>query len=89
MIQVQRVIERDEELGAPESQAALEVINAFNVDMAQIHSNLDQMATLLYQSASRNKAEQHAIQKTEEMVISIVQRQAELESNVATLAAMY
>ena len=47
MIQVQRVLEQDESLGVPEAQAALEVINAFNVDMVAIQANLAEMAGLV------------------------------------------
>ncbi len=43
LVEYQRIIEKDENLGIPEAQAAMEVVNHFNEDMGQIQSNMNSL----------------------------------------------
>ena len=41
LVEYQRIVEHDENLGMPEAQAALEIVNHFNADMATIQANMN------------------------------------------------
>ena len=40
IVEIQKIVENDENLGIPEAQAALEVIHNFNQDMGKIEANM-------------------------------------------------
>jgi len=40
-------VEQDVTLGMPEAQAALEIVNHFNMDMADIQSNMNGLMTMM------------------------------------------
>jgi hypothetical protein len=85
MIQLQRVTETVPIAGVPESQAAIEVINAFNLDMEKIQSNMNKMADLILMAHNRAKIQQAEFLETEQMTIRTVKRQADLDSNIETI----
>lgn len=88
MIQVQRVLEQDESLGVPEAQAALEVINAFNVDMVAIQANLAEMASLVNQAMLKVHDDHQKCVEAEQMVIETVRRQADLDADIETISQL-
>ena len=49
LVEIQKIVEEDENLGIPEAQAALEVIHHFNEDMSTIESNMRTLVQLMEQ----------------------------------------
>ena len=40
LVEIQKIVEDDDNLGIPEAQAALEVVHHFNMDMSAIENNM-------------------------------------------------
>ena len=49
LVEIQKIVEDDENLGIPEAQAALEVIHHFNEDMGTIEANMRTLVQLMNQ----------------------------------------
>ena len=49
LVEIQKIVEDDENLGIPEAQAALEVIHHFNEDMGTIEANMRTLVQLMEQ----------------------------------------
>ena len=47
LVEIQKIVEGDDNLGIPEAQAALEVIHHFNMDMGTIESNMRNLVQLM------------------------------------------
>ena len=51
LVELQKIVAEhdEEELGVPETQAALEIVNHFNEDMSEVQSNMNTLAKLMDQ----------------------------------------
>ena len=60
-MEYQRVVEQDENLGMPEAQAALEIVNHFNEDMVTIQGNMNALLRMMEQMASATERQQQLV----------------------------
>ena len=60
-MEYQRVVEQDENLGMPEAQAALEIVNHFNEDMLTIQGNMNTLLRMMEQMASATERQQELV----------------------------
>ena len=60
-MEYQRVVEQDENLGMPEAQAALEIVNHFNEDMVAIQGNMNALLRMMEQMASATERQQQLV----------------------------
>ena len=60
-MEYQRVVEQDENLGMPEAQAALEIVNHFNEDMVTIQANMNALLGMMEQMASATERQQQLV----------------------------
>ena len=58
LAEYQKIVERDDRLGVPEAQAALEVVHHFNDDMAKIQANLAELISLMEQMGGSAEQQQ-------------------------------
>ena len=58
LAEYQKIVERDERLGVPEAQAALEVVHHFNEDMTKIQANMDELMSLMQQMSGQAELQQ-------------------------------
>ena len=57
LVEYQRLVEQDENLGMPEVQAALEIVNHFNEDMVQIQCNMNSLLQMMESMGSGLEAQ--------------------------------
>ena len=61
LVEYQRVVEQDDNLGMPEAQAALEIVNHFNEDMVTIQGNMNALMRMMEQMASATERQQQLV----------------------------
>ena len=66
LVEIQKIVEGDENLGIPEAQAALEVIHHFNEDMGTIETNMRTLVQLMEQMAQDTERQQQLCWKLED-----------------------
>lgn len=70
LIEFQRIVEQDENLGMPEVQAALEIVNHFNEDMVTIQSNMNSLLHMMDTMMGISESQQDAIWNLEGKTIA-------------------
>ena len=68
------IVEQDENLGMPEAQAALEIVNHFNEDMVTIQSNMNSLLQMMDSMGTNTEAQQEHIWNLEGKTIAQVER---------------
>ena len=78
-------MEQDENLGMPEAQAALEIVNHFNEDMLIIQSNMNSLLQMMEAMGNGTEAQQEMIWNLEGKTIAQVERQVQVEKTCSVL----
>ena len=85
LVEYQRIVEKDENLGIPEVQAALEIVNHFNQNMPKIQSNMNGLLALMQQMGSAAARQQEHFWKLEGKIIEQVDKQNKVEKKCSLL----
>ena len=75
LAEYQKIVERDDRLGVPEAQAALEIVHHFNEDMTKIQANMDELMTLMQQMSGQAELQQKQIWGLEAQMIQNIEKQ--------------
>ena len=75
LVEYQRLIEQDENLGMPEAQAALEIVNHFNEDMITIQTNMNSLLEMMEQMGGNTERQQDLFWNLESKTIAQMDRQ--------------
>ena len=85
LIEYQRIVEGEENLGVPEVQAALEIVNHLNQNMPTIQSNMNRLVAMMQQMGSAAARQQLDFWNLEGKIIAQVEKQTKVESNCSLL----